>query len=127
MATPPRRPSLLTVLTVLTVALACSNATAPSGTVTAVSTLAGIRATNETNRPVFYTAVEREASALYDFFPCTDASRCDNIAPGASATLPWSRVASFDPAKHEYLFYWWQAPPPDDTQARSGTLSVLRQ
>ena len=117
----------LRLLTTVAVALACSSATAPSGTVAAVAGAAGITATNGTSRTIFYAAVEREASALYDFYACTDASRCDHIAPGARATLPWSRVASFDPAKREYLFYWWQAPPADDTQPRSGSILVLRR
>jgi hypothetical protein len=124
MTTLPRHVCLLIGLTA---ALACSNATTPSatganivtepvvnvvtGTVTAVATEAGITATNGTDRPIFYFAIEQGALAVVLFYPCTDASRCNNIAPGASTTIPWSSVVASAPAKHEYVFVWWQAPP----------------
>jgi len=105
----------LRLLTIVTAALACSSTTEPTGTVTAVGTAEGIRATNGTSRPVFYSAVEREVLARLNSSmvpPCTDAARCASIAPGASITMPWSQVSFFDPAKHDYLFGWWQAPVP---------------
>lgn len=91
-------------------ALACTSSTAPNGTVTARATSVGILATNRTTRPVFFVAVERNGLALYDFAPCTDASRCDTIAPGARRTIGWSDVALYSPSAREFVLLWWQAP-----------------
>jgi hypothetical protein len=114
------------LLAFLVVALGCSGTTEPSGAVSARAVPAGIQATNGTTRTIFYTAVEREAAALYDYYPCTDPTACAHISAGATVTVPWSQVVSFDPARHEYLLYWWQAPSASDESVQSGHVLVYR-
>jgi hypothetical protein len=123
MTTLPRR---LHLLLVLTFALACSSATAPTGDVTAVATDAGIRTTNGTGRPIFFIAAEQGLAGLLDFVPCTDASRCESIAPGATFTIAWSRVVGFDATRRDYFLIWWQGPTLFVARQMSGTVVVRR-
>jgi hypothetical protein len=106
-------------------ALACSSPTGSNGVVTARATTLGIDATNHTRRPIFYTAVERNHLALYDYVPCTDETRCETIAPGASRIVPWSQVVFYSPGVKEYVFLWWQASPEGATSL-SGSVVVTR-
>ena len=108
-------------------ALACSSSTGPNGTVTARATALGISATNRTDRPIFYVAVEQGALALYDFIPCTDATRCPTIPSGGAGLVPWSDVVAYDASRHTYVFMWWQGPATTPgSQPRSGSIVVTR-
>lgn len=93
----------------LTVGLACSSATAPADTVTALVTPEGIQATNRTSRAVFYLPVERDALAALYYTRSTDAANQKHIGPGASTVVPWSDVVAFDSGKHHYVLVWWQS------------------
>jgi hypothetical protein len=120
----PRSLRLL-ALAPLLAALACTTSTAPNGRVVARATAAGILAMNASSRPIFFVAVERNALALYDFGMCTDAQRCETIAPGASHTVAWSEVAGYAPDRSEYLFIWWQARDNGDV-GLTGSVEVTR-
>jgi hypothetical protein len=117
----PRSLRLLALAPVLA-AVACTTTTVPDGTVGARATIGGIVATNGTTRPIFYTAVERGALALYDYAECSDATRCDYIAAGESGAVPWSRVVAYSPGRSEYVFLWWQAPEPGRETLRGGVV-----
>ena len=112
----------LAALAPVLAALACSTSTTPNGPVAAQATAQGIRATNRTSQPIFFTTVERNAAALYDFAMCSDPERCETIAPGASHTVPWSQVASYSPNRHEYLVLWWHG---EDVGSGGATHSVV--
>jgi hypothetical protein len=119
------RPLRLLALAPFLAAVACTTTTVPDGTVGARATAGGIIATNRTTRPIFYTAVERGALALYDYAECSDPTRCDYIAAGASGAIPWSRVVAYSPSRPEYVFLWWQAPAPGRDR-QTGSVVVSR-
>lgn len=106
-------------------ALACFSATEPAGPVTARATAQGILVANGTARPIFYMAVEEGTMALIDWIPCSDATRCPSIGPGAETSLAWDRVVGYDPNLHTYVLTWWQGPN-TDADVQSGRVVVHR-
>ena len=120
----PRPRRLLSLLPLLA-ALACSSATEPAGPVTARATAQGILVTNGTTQPIFYIAAEQGTLALLDYIPCSDVSRCENIAAGAEKVVSWSQVAGYAPTLHTYVLLWWQAPNVN-ADAQGGHVVIYR-
>jgi hypothetical protein len=73
--------------------------------VLARSTPDGLEVTNQTTRPVFYTAMEEGVATVAAVTPCI-ARDCASVEPGDRAVVPWSRVAQHHPARNDYMLYW---------------------
>jgi hypothetical protein len=79
-----------------------------AGYVTVTATSAGLKLTNQTEKPVYTFAVERNTSALVDWVPCTYFGNCgDGLAPGATTTIPWEKVVGWKPEAREYVVSWY--------------------
>ena len=92
---------------------ACSASKPTDGptAVTAAATAEGIRFTNRTDRPIYYTAFEREYAARVMFAPCTDPALCPSIAPRGEAVIPFAMIGGYEPGKREAMVYWWHLAP----------------
>ena len=84
-----------------------------------------LQVTNHTSLPVFTFIIESGAAARTDWLPCRDPVRCAAIAPGATATVPYTEIKSYSTAAREAIVYWWHLVPtsggffqPDSIQAQ---------
>jgi hypothetical protein len=109
----------------LLAALACSGPTLPVAGVAAQATADGIVATNATNRPVLYFAVEQGTLALITMAPCNDVAVCPTIPARGTITIPWADVPGYAPTRHVYLLFWSQPLPTLLQAPSSGRLEVV--
>lgn len=56
---------------------------------------------------MYWFAVERSTAALIDWFPCSDPSHCEGIAPGETYVLPYAQLEGYSPQAKEAIVYWW--------------------
>ena len=93
-----------------------STAGIQAGSVTVNVRADGLMVSNQTERQVWYFAVNRETLALLDWAPCV-MDVCPSLRAGESRLIPWKDVVAYDPAAKEYSFMWWQAEVgPDGTK-----------
>jgi hypothetical protein len=92
---------------------ACQSATEPArdGPL-AVTARAGMLVIQNTGSEPLYTfTITREASALVDWLPCADPTRCQGIAPGARREVPYSEIYGYTQATREVIVYAWHLAP----------------
>jgi hypothetical protein len=96
-----------------------------AGYVGTSSSDSGISAVNQTERPVHYTAFEREMLTRVRWAPCTGGPGCRTLVPGGSTVLPWTEVSGYDPSKKEYVFYWWHAVKDEKGDLRPDSMRAV--
>jgi ABC-type sugar transport system substrate-binding protein len=88
--------------------LACASAPSAADSslrqVVARSTPDGIEVTNQTTRPVFYTAIEEGVATFAAVTPCIGRG-CDSVDAGEQVVVPWSKVAHAA-ARNDFMLYW---------------------
>ena len=110
--TSPHRRSRLAPALCLAAALACRDSTAPNEQLLARSTLAGIRVTNQTAGPLFFSVLaQQQLVAAVLSPPCRDLDRCDFVPAGDTRLIPWSDARGYAPDRREYLVYSWGLDP----------------
>jgi hypothetical protein len=94
--------------------------------VTVTAKAEGLVVVNQTELPVFYFAVERNAAAYTSFVTCgVSLALCVGINPGATLTIPWASVAGFRPDAVEYLFSWYHVVPVNGTLLVTSMTNVI--
>lgn len=93
-----------------------------AGFVSVTPAAAGLVVVNQTERPVYFIAFERETGTRTDFRPCTGGVGCPTVAQGESVTYPWSSVLGAAPDRPSYLLYWWHTVTGSDGTIRAGTM-----
>lgn len=63
--------------------------------------------TNLGAEPLYYFAVEREATASINWAPCTVPGWCDGVAPDTAIDVPYSAIAFYELRDEEAVVYWW--------------------
>jgi hypothetical protein len=129
---------ILALAAMLTAQAACSSAgpTAVSyengpegiqaGYVSVSATSAGLVVVNQTEAPVYTFAIERNASAYTDWVPCTSTATCSaGIAPGATSTIPWSKVPGYSAGAQEYQLFWWHLVTVNGNTTVAGVQNVI--
>jgi hypothetical protein len=102
--------NLLSRTAVLMTALACGDSTATSEDQFTIRTTGEeVVLSNATERPTYYFIVERETAAVLDFATCVEGPRCQNVAPGGSARIPYRQIAGYRPDRKEAIVYWWRS------------------
>lgn len=97
-----------------------------AGYVAVTATSAGLVAINQTERPVFYFAVERGLLALIDWVPCTvQTGSCVGIAPGQTFTIPWDKVVGYKADATEYAFLWYHIATVNGTPTMTDGQTVI--
>jgi hypothetical protein len=96
-----------------------------AGYVSATATTAGIRVTNQTERPVSYAAFEQQTAGVVLFLACAGGPQCPSLAPGATRVLPWSDVGGYDPSRNRFVLYWWQIVTEPDGTVHGGTMQTV--
>ena len=58
---------------------------------------------------IFHFLVEQETVAVIEWVPCVDADpgTCPQVAPGASARIPYDEIAGYSPGDSAAVFFWW--------------------
>jgi hypothetical protein len=136
-----RLPGQLLILTLFIGAAGCHasdltevsyDATTPgiqSGYVSVTPTSDGLVVVNQTERPIYFVAINAEMLALWDWAPCTGGSGCPALAQGQQRLLPWSSVLGYDPSTKQFSLSWWHVTVMSDGSARADavhTVSVTR-
>ena len=115
----------LTIAATLFATAGCA-ATDLSTRLNVVASADGLTLVNETERPVFYIAYEKGIEPLLDWYPCTDAARCNPLHPGERRIVAWSAILGDRPSPASYVVTWWQSElSPDGTPHPTNTHSVL--
>ncbi|MES2180428.1 MAG: hypothetical protein V4550_21430 [Gemmatimonadota bacterium] len=96
-----------------------------AGSLAATASTEGIVLSNQTDRLVFFTALEREFSTLVDLNFCVDVAKCDPLVPGERRTVPWARVMGYASDRREYVVYWWYGEPSGGAPRANGANSVI--
>jgi len=79
----------------------------PTGPVEVTVRAPSVRIRNATDRPVYYTAIERGSAALIDWVPCTTPPSCSTVAPHAERLVPFDQIAGYEAGEMEAIVYWW--------------------
>jgi hypothetical protein len=104
-------------LALVTAAFAACGGRAEAPTAAAV-VVAGVRAqqangairlTNDTDAPIAYAAIEREAwtHMLASWGPCPKLADC-TIEPGQTAVIPYEQIGMYTPAAREAVVVYWR-------------------
>ncbi len=70
-----------------------------------------MRIINSSNAPIYYFVVERQSAALINWAPCTDPVACPKVEAHSAATVPFSRIAGYEPGEQEAILNWWRLVP----------------
>jgi hypothetical protein len=80
---------------------------------------------NQSEWPVWVFAIESDALAYVDFIPCTDATRCASIAPGAERRDALANVIGYAPGREVRVIYRELVPESaGPARARTGIVTV---
>ena len=108
-----RRPSFISAMMLLLLASsACNSATEPRTidvedvVFTARKPTLEIR--NNTDKPIFYFVVGRNASAYTDWYPCVDETECPTIPPKGTLVKTYQELG-IQQTEVEALVWWWHA------------------
>lgn len=104
------------------------SAEAPSllaGKVSVAAGSDGLSLLNQTERPVYFTAFERDLAARIQWAPCTSGSNCQVLVQGEHRVLPWASVTGYLPTKPTYLVYWWNTEVGPDGRARVANMQSV--
>ena len=85
---------------------------------------------NRGPQPLYYFVVERQASALIDWAPCTVPATCASVPPGGRVRVPYASIAGYAAGAREAIVFWWRLEPVSTTQfrtAESGGLVIRLQ
>jgi hypothetical protein len=100
-----------------------------AGYVSVTPTSDGLVVFNQTERPIYFVAINAEMLALWDWAPCTAGAGCPALAQGQQRLLPWSSVMGYDPSTKQFSLSWWHVVVLPDGTARADevhTVSVTR-
>ena len=81
------------------------------GQITVVKGGSLIRIANGREAPIFFFVVERQASAVINWDPCTNPETCPRVDPGEIEMLEVTAIAGFRPDAEEAILYWWHLIP----------------
>jgi hypothetical protein len=63
------------------------------------------------SEPLYTFALTRDLTAIVDWIPCTDPTRCEGIAPGARREVAYSAIYGYTRATREIVAYGWHLVP----------------
>jgi hypothetical protein len=118
-----RRVWLPTIALALGAACQSATGTVRDGPVIVTSRPDALVIANAGSDPVYTFALTQEASALVDWIPCSDPTRCQGIAQGATRVVPYSQIYDYSRGTRAVIIYWWHLVPsgngfaPDEIRA----------
>lgn len=78
-----------------------------AGYVSVTTASDGLVVENQTERAVFYAAIDKETSMVLFWAPCTGGPACAYLSQGERKTLPWSKVVGYMSDRRDFVVYWW--------------------
>jgi hypothetical protein len=90
-----------------------------AGYVRVASTATGLVVDNQTERPIYFMAVNAEVLALLDWAPCTGGASCPSLVQGAKREIPWASVVFYQQSAKQFTVYWWNVTVQPDGTARA--------
>ena len=105
------------------VALACNSPTGPFQVSNQPSSL---RLVNGSSAAVFYIVIERDATALVDWIPCTNPSTCPQVTAHGEKIVPYSAIIGYKPDAREAVLYWWYLVPGPNDALQADSIRVAR-
>ena len=93
-----------------------------AGYVRITPTPTGLLLDNQTERPIYSTALNAELLASWALDYCTGGANCAPIAQGQRREIPWASVHGYAADTKLFTVVWWNAVGQADGTARAGNI-----